>query len=81
MFGTFAITMIVYNSSTLALFYEMYYYHRLAFHKHVKQLVALFIATEITLLSILAGQGQVIFDEVCYVTEAQLDMTFHGICR
>ena len=54
MTGIFLATFIVYNSSTLALIYQMYSNHRLAFMKHKRTLVVLFITTEITFLVILA---------------------------
>ena len=63
--GNFIVTLVVYNSTTIHLICEMYTYHKLAFEEHVRSLFFLFLATEVTLLSILIGQAVLVFRSGC----------------
>jgi len=73
--------LVVYNSNSISLIYEMYRHHRMAYESHVKQLVGLFIATEVTLGFVLFSQAMVLFKSVCAISEAQLDGDYSGICK
>jgi len=51
------VALVVYNKSTLDLLFEMQKFHKLAFESHFKPLVALFVATEMSFLTIWGAQA------------------------
>ena len=79
--GNFVVTLVVYNSTAIHLIYEMYTYHRLAFWEHVRSLVSLFLATEVTLLSILLTQAILVFRAGCMLTAGHLGNDYGGVCE
>ena len=80
MMGNFFFLLVIYNSSTLGLIYEMYKYHRMAFNEHVRSRLILFLANEFTMLIVVFGQMIFLFLSACYESEKDLDNTFEGVC-
>ena len=58
-----------YNSVSVNFFYELYYHHRLAFKTHYKRLIALFIATQVTLIALVVISCYNLLISFCYKTE------------
>ena len=54
-----------YNASVLSLMQQIYRYHKLEFTNHIKQMLVLFIATNVSLLLFLQMQLYSFWDLIC----------------
>ena len=67
--GLIVLANSIYQSSALQFIIEIYYNHFFAYKSHIKSLVGLFIATEVTLLSLLLFQINSSMTLFCFETE------------
>ena len=81
--GLYIISFSIYQSTALQFMRELYNHHRLAYNTHIKALVGLFLATELTLLFIIAVNLTVIFAISCYKVDLEIDeaATTDSICH
>ena len=68
------IAFCIYNSTSLQLFYEMYHYHRMAYNTHIRSYVGLFIATQLSIILMIALGGYNLFAAFCLSSESDLDL-------
>ena len=79
-FGISTAVLIIYNSSTFFLWWEMRNCHKMAFKLHFWPNLVLFLITEVTFLNYLISQILIILRFICNHSENQLDELYAGYC-
>ena len=63
--GAYTFEIAAYNSTMLELIRETYKHHRLEFKRHIKSMLVNFLATELSLIIIIAFSGYIYGFEFC----------------
>ena len=77
------LTVSLYNSSAIGLIKQLYYHHRHEFLGHIKSLIGLFFASELSLIPLGCIQGYLSLVSFCVTDDPAFNNNpeFNGICK